>query len=142
MLNLIDDIRRFVSFVKRHLTLRLEHSVQLDESDASHCPKSAKKELDIRRLGGPVPSLSFLDMHRSLDLSASVYKPSFVADVADPRVPCEHYSLGALESVHLVDVNSVALRTCPPRYLRTDVEKLNSEAHLFLVEVVEDCKAD
>ncbi|EZF98854.1 hypothetical protein H113_01414 [Trichophyton rubrum MR1459] len=35
--NLIDDMRRFVSFVKRHLTLRLEHSVQLDESEASHC---------------------------------------------------------------------------------------------------------
>lgn len=33
---LIDDMRRFVSFVNWHLTLLLEHSEQLEVSVASH----------------------------------------------------------------------------------------------------------
>jgi len=34
---LIEDIRLFVSLVNWHLTLRLEHSEQLEVSVASHC---------------------------------------------------------------------------------------------------------
>lgn len=34
--DLMDDMRLFVSLVNWHRTLRLEHSVQLAESEASH----------------------------------------------------------------------------------------------------------
>lgn len=37
MSHFIEDMRRLVSFVNWHLTLLLEHSVQLDVSVASHC---------------------------------------------------------------------------------------------------------
>jgi hypothetical protein len=80
----IEDMRRLVSLVNWHLTLLLEHSVQLDVSVASHCRHISPRSLEPHALALE----TYLDFAFATRIAARI----FAALTVCPLVRREHSS--------------------------------------------------
>jgi hypothetical protein len=80
----IEDMRRLVSLVNWHLTLLLEHSVQLDVSVASHCYHISPRSSEPRALAFE----TYFDFAFATRVAAGI----FAALAVCPLVRREHSS--------------------------------------------------
>lgn len=73
--DLIEDIRRLVSFVNWHLTFLLEHSEQLDVSVASHYKSDQHLVVHSKRIGMSDGGITDFHLTFSTSITAWILPP-------------------------------------------------------------------